>query len=161
MTPDDFDRARMFEYPINHDERKRRQGQLARTSNAAHPAQIGECRKGSGALMDILGDALRGCRAFLSDVVDDAFEVVRRSWGPANLHLRGEPRALADFLRREELPGVQLLQTLVNLPPEPRVVVKVVFDKLLHVLRGAAAVLFGGSVEFRLRLRAEFYFHCL
>jgi hypothetical protein len=112
-------------------------------------------------VIDALGDPQCRRRAFVGDVIDNGLEVSCRFRGPANLHLRGEQlcNATAHFLVREELSGVQLLQSLVHLLPKPRVVVKVVFDKSPHVLSGAAAGLFGRSVESCLRFRAEIDFH--
>jgi hypothetical protein len=43
--------------------------------------------------------------------------------------------------------------------PKPRVVLKVVFHKLLDVFLGAAVVLSGGSVYFRLQLGRQMHFH--
>ena len=64
-----------------------------------------------------------------------------------------------DVLMREKFAAVELAQARVDLLPEPSIVIKIVFDKLLDVLIRAAPVLRRHAVKPRLQFRGEVYFH--
>jgi len=57
-----------------------------------------------------------------------------------------------NFLLRQIFSPVELVQALLHLLAEPRVMVQVVFHKLLDVLLRAAVVLGGSTINFGLQL---------
>ncbi len=104
---------------------------------------------------------LRGSGIIDSDVIEDLFEIVKRSRRPADVHL--EPKHFfqpsAHFLVTQELALVELFQTPCDLLPEPYVVIDIMLDELLDILIRAAVDFGGNPLKFRFQLRVEVDFH--
>ncbi len=124
----------------------------------------------AGAFVNISGRTLRRGGIIFTDMSDDCGEVVsgfRRPANlhrrPANFHLRTEHPfdTLAHFLVLEVFAPIELLQALIHLLAEPRVMIDVMLDQLLNILVRIAAVLSGHTVKLRLQLGAEMHFHAL
>lgn len=88
----------------------------------------------------------------MADVLNNAEKGVSCGGWPANLHLRA--KHLLDpgshFLVSQKFPPVELVQAFLDLLAEPRVMVHVVFHKLLDVFLRATVVFGSGTVNFRL-----------
>jgi hypothetical protein len=65
----------IFEDPVNYYEGKRWQGKFTGPFHAARPALVWKRFQRSGAVVDCLGNALRGSRILLPDVFDDSEKV--------------------------------------------------------------------------------------
>ena len=64
-----------------------------------------------------------------------------------------------DFFVRNKLPVVELLQTLCHLLAKPRVMINVMFHKLLNIFLRAALVLGSSTFHFRLQFWRKMHFH--
>lgn len=73
-----FHCLRVFEHPIDHNERQRWQGQFARTLHAARSAAIRKGLKLHEAFVNRAANALSHNRIVSANEVDDVFEVGRR-----------------------------------------------------------------------------------
>ena len=157
-----FHSVRVFQNPVDDDERERRQRQFPRILYAATPPSTWKrSEHAADAVVNLLSDALRLGGIVPADVINDGFKGVRGFRCPTNLHLRLELllEAHTHFLVSEKLTAIKLRQALRNLPPEPCIVVDVAFNKLLHVLIRAAPVLRRYAFELRLQFRGEVNFH--
>jgi hypothetical protein len=155
------DLNRMREYPIHHDERKRRQRQLPRAIHAAHSAAMRKRGERACALVDLPSGALCGGGIVPPDVSNDSGEIVRCFRRPPNLHLRMEQSldSLSYLFVREVFATVELFQPLLNLLAKPCIVVEIMFHKLLNVSVRVAAILSGDAIQFHLQVVIEMYFH--
>jgi hypothetical protein len=61
----------------------------------------------------------------------------------------------------QELPTIELFQPVFHFPPEPDIMVDIVFDKLLHVFCGIPSGILSDAIKLGLEFRSEVYFHDL
>jgi len=148
---------------IRSSPRKGQEGQFASSRTASDSADARKRGKRTRSPVDLLRRSSRGFRRVLCDAVEDCLKIVSGLRGPANEHLVAERliETLSDRFVRQVFAPVELLDALAHLLPEPCVVVQVVFDKLLNVAVGVAAIFGGNLIQFGFKDRAEVDFHNL
>jgi hypothetical protein len=122
---DNFNSIRPLKNSVDYDERQRRQRQFTRAFNSPASALMRKPSELSGTIVNRPRDATGGIRIVFTDIINNTFEVLGSSGGPADLHLGLQHpfEPVADFLVGEELPAVELLQAVRHFLTEPHIVI--------------------------------------